>query len=190
MSDRVTGATPDPESLKALLKRLQGFPPKVRTGVRRELRQVGDETIAQQRAILAGPLPAGTTKTGFSHKIVHARRKGKFFLVKTNVYTDTDVKSPGRSTGMRAAISAGLRTRVVATPKRQSIEIKTTGPKVDGYNKAKFWNKRRFRHPVFGNKGRWVDQQGKPYFRAPVLAGRDDMVRRAESVLREASRKL
>ncbi|MCC2030614.1 hypothetical protein [Microbacterium allomyrinae] len=188
---KVTGAVPDPESLRDRLKSLREFPPKVRTGVRRELRAVGDEVIAEQRAILSGPLPSGTAKTGWRHKRVEKKSRGKgtgkFYLVKVNTYSDAAVRDGGRSTGMRDGIKAGLRTRVVTGKTRQGIEIKTTGPKVDGFNQAKVWNKRRFRHPVFGNKEKWADQKGQPYYRRPIMDGRDDLLRRTEEILNRAA---
>lgn len=185
---QVTGATPDPESLKRLLNKLREFPPAVRTPVRRELRALGAPVIAQQKAILDGPLPRGVRKTGFRHKLVHSKRKGKFYAVKVNIYTDTDVKRGGQSTGMRAGIKAGLKFRVTAGKTRQGVEFKTTGPKgEDGFNKAKFWQKRRFRHPVFGDRKHYIDQGGQPFFRAPVMEGRDQLLRATEEILTRAA---
>ncbi|ONI62623.1 hypothetical protein CSIV_14200 [Microbacterium sp. CSI-V] len=187
MTEQVTGAVPDPESLRHLLNKMREFPPAVRTPVRRELRALGAPVIAEQKALLDGPLPRGIRKTGFRHKVVHAKRKGKFYLVKTNVYAETDTAGRGQSTGLRAGIKAGLRFRVVAGKTRQGVEFKTTGPKEDGYNKAKFWQKRRFRHPAFGNRSRYVDQAGQPYFRSPVIAGRDQLLRGVEGILTRAA---
>ncbi|MGZ0067862.1 hypothetical protein [Microbacterium arborescens] len=188
MTEQATGAVPDPESLRRLLDSLKEFPPKIRTRVRRELRGLGDETIAEQKSILDRPLPTGTRKSGFTHRLVHSKRKGKFYLVKKNTYSDTDVKRGGRSTGLRDGVKSGLRLRVVAGKTRQGLEFKTTGPKgEDGFNKAKFWNKARFRHPVFGNTERYVDQKGQPYFRAPVMRGRDRLMRSAEEILQRGA---
>ncbi len=187
MTEQATGAVPDPESLRRLLEKLREFPPAVRTPVRRELRALGAPVIASQKALLDGPLPRGLRKTGFRHKVVHSRRKGKFYLVKTNVYAEQDVKRGGQSTGLRAGIKAGLRFRVVAGKTRQGVEFKTTGPKVDGYNKAKFWQKPRFRHSVFGDRSRYVDQAGQPFFRRPVIEGRDQLLRGVEGILTRAA---
>lgn len=184
----MTGATPDPESLKRLLTRLREFPPAVRTPVRRELRALGEPVISEQKAILDGPLPRGVRKTGYRHKLVHSKRKGKFYVVKANTYAETDVKRGGQSTGMRDGIKSGLRFRVVAGKTRQGVEFKTTGPKgADGFNKAKFWQKKRFRHPVFGDRKRYIDQGGQPFFRAPVMDGRDQLLRATEEILTRAA---
>lgn len=188
MTEQATGAVPDPESLRRLLSKLREFPPAVRTPVRRELRALGAPVIDAQKAILGGPLPRGLAKTGYRHKLVHSKRKGKFYAVKVNTYTEQDVKRGGRSTGMRAGIAAGLKFRVVAGKTRQGVEFKTTGPKgPDGFNKAKFWQKRRFRHPVFGNRRHYVDQAGQAFFRAPVLQGRDQLLRATEEILTRAA---
>lgn len=187
MTEQAAGAIPDPESLRRLLEKLREFPPAVRTPVRRELRSLGVPVIAAQKAALDGPLPRGLRKTGFRHKVVRAKRKGKFYLVKTNVYEDADVKRGGQSTGLRAGIKAGLRFRIVSGKTRQGIEFKTTGPKVDGYNKAKFWQKTRFRHPAFGDRSRYVDQAGQPFFRRPVFEGCEQLLRSVEDVLSRAA---
>lgn len=185
MSEQTSGAVPDAESLRRLLSGLKDLPPKVRTGTRRDLRGVGSDVIKEQRGILSGPLPSGTTKVGFTHKVVHARRKGKFFVVKKNLYEDAEVKRKRPSRGMRDKIAAGLRTRVATGARYQGIDIQTTGPRAGDpkFNQAKFWNKGRFRHPVFGNRAKYVDQKGQPYFFGPVIRGRDEMVRRAGEIL-------
>lgn len=181
--------------MKELLRGLKELPPKVRTGTRRELRSVGDDVISEQRAILSGPLPTGTQKIGWRNRLVRTSGRGRgknrtagFRLIKANVYADAAVKRGGRSSGMREGIKRGLKTRVVTGAKRQGIEIVTTGPKVGDpkFNQAKFWTKNRFRHPLFGNRDRFVDQKGQPYFHAPIYQGRDAMLRRAEQILTDA----
>lgn len=183
-----SGAEVDPGDLKQLLGKLRDLPPKVRTATRRELRSVGDDTIEAQKAILDGPLPQGVEKTGQRFEVRKTRTRDgvKFRTIRVNTYADVAVKQGG-SSGLREGIKAGLKLRVVTGKTRQGIELKTTGPKRDGYNAAKFWEAKHFRHPVFGRKT-YVDQAGQPYFRGPALAGRDEMVRRAEKILRDAVR--
>lgn len=65
-------------------------------------------------------------------------------------------------------ISAGLRTRVTAGKTRQSVSVKSTGPRVAGYNLAAVFEKRVIRHPVFGDTNAWVEQPGRPYFNPPI----------------------
>lgn len=181
-------AVPDPDSVARLLRTFREFAPKVRTPARRELRAVGDDVIAAQREILDGPLPEGVAKVGQTRALAYSRRQQKFYTIKRNVYGVATVKRPGRSTGLREGIKAGLKTRVVASAARQSIEVKTTGPKVDGFNTARFWNLERFRHPVFGRG--FVYQAGQPFFYGPARAGRDEMLRRAQGILERAAAQL
>lgn len=51
--------------------------------------------------------------------------------------------------------------------KREGVEVKTTGPRIGGSNMARVWQKKQFRHPVFGGTG-WAVQFGHPYFFGPV----------------------
>ncbi|MFA8415098.1 hypothetical protein ACEPTV_33165 [Burkholderia pseudomallei] len=73
--------------------------------------------------------------------------------------------------------------RVVTGQTRQGLDFRTQN------NKAPMstgWNAKRFRHPVFGNRDAWVYQAGQPYFFAPVIEGRNDVIRRATDILNNA----
>lgn len=171
-------------NIRAVLERLKEVSPKVARDVRRELRGTGDQIIARQREILAGPLPQGIVRTGSKIKLTTPTgRKG--YLRRVNTYAERDVVRPGRSTDLRKKISAGLTTSVVAGKTRQGIQIKTRGPRDAGYNMAKVWQSRMFRHPVF-NRDVWVDQQGQPFFWGPVIEGRDAMLDEATDILNNA----
>lgn len=174
---------PDPAQLRDLLKQFNELPPKVRTQSRRALRATGATIIAAQGAILDGPLPAGVAVTGKSFEFAVNKRTGKTFTRKINVYGEKQVSRPGRSSGLRAAIKAGLVTRVVTGQTRQSIEIKTQNSKAP---MSTGYNSRRFRHPVFGNKDQWAYQAGMPYFFPPIFEGRKQMIAEAIDILNNA----
>lgn len=178
-----TRAEADVEDLRALLKLFKGLPPKVRTGVRRDLRTVGDDVIAGQRAILSGPLPAGVEVAGKTRTLSYNKKTGKFFTRELNTYRDRDVKRPGRSSGLRERIKAALVTRVVTGKTRQGIDIRTQNSRAP---MSTGWNAARFKHPVFGNRKNWVHQAGQPYFFGPVFKGRADMIVRATAILNDA----
>lgn len=173
----------DSESIKKLLRDFRELPPKVKTGVRRELRTVGDDVIAEQRAILDGPLPAGVRVSGRSHVFAQNRKTGRMGLKRVNTFADAEVQRPGRSTGLRERIKEGLATRIVTGKTRQGIEIRTSNKTAE---MSTGWNAKRFRHPVFGNKNNWAYQAGQPYFHAPVKAGRDDIMAKAANILNDA----
>jgi hypothetical protein len=178
-----TRIKPDAASLRELLTHFKEIPPKVKTETRRALRGVGDDIIAGQRAILDGPLPAGITITGRSTVLRLNKKTGKYGLRTINKYGDQAVKRPGRSSGLREGIKAGLVTRVVTGESRQSIEIKTQNSKG---TMSTGWNSTKFKHPVFGKKNNWVLQAGQPYFFEPVFKGRDAMIANAIDILNNA----
>lgn len=87
-------------------------------------------------------------------------------------------------------IAAGLRTRVTAGTTRQSVSIKSTGPRVGGYNLAKVLEKRIIRHPVFGRADQWVEQPGRPYFNPPIKREYRDMRDRIENAVADTLRRI
>jgi len=90
------------------------------------------------------------------------------------------------ATGTRDEIASGLKTRVVAGKTRQGIDIKTTGPKRDGYNLARIFQSKTIRHPLFGSDT-WVEQPGRPYFFEPATSELRDLMRdRIQQVIAEA----
>lgn len=174
---------PDPAQLRELLKEFNTFDRRVKTPTRRALRGTGDNIIAEQRAILDGPLPRGVEVTGTVLRVVVNKRTNKIYTRKLNVYGEKDVANGGRSSGLRERIKAGLVTRVVTGISRQSIEIKTQNSKAP---MSTGWNAKRFRHPVFGNKERFVYQAGQPYFFDPIFRGRKQMIADAIDILNNA----
>ncbi len=93
------------------------------------------------------------------------------------------------ATGTRDQIASGLKTRIVAGKTRQGIDIKTTGPKRDGYNLARIFQSKEIRHPVYGADV-WVEQPGRPYFFKPATSELRDMMRdRIQQVIAEAVEK-
>lgn len=177
-----TQIKPDAAQLRALLQEFNDLPPKIKTETRRALRGTGDEVIAAQRAILDGPLPAGVAVAGQT-RLFQINKKGSVTILKRNTYEDREVQKPGRSSGLREGIKSGLVTRVVTGTTRQSIEIKTQNSKAP---MSTGWNAKRFRHPVFGNKEKFVYQAGQPYFFGPIFVGRADMIARAIDILNDA----
>lgn len=90
---------------------------------------------------------------------------------------------------VRSQIAAGLRTRVTAGTTRQSVSIVTNGPRVGGASLAKVFERRTFRHPVFG-RDEWVEQAGHPYFNQPVKEGFDDMRERLADTVDDTIRSI
>lgn len=183
------GGKTDPEfsftlpDLRSLFADLKSVGPKLATDVRRGLRRTGDDIIAKQRQILTGALPGPIRKTGSEIRMVYPTGRKPYLAIR-NVY-ETGEGSDGGVDDLRSKIRAGLKTGITSTANRSSIQIKTTGPRNDGYNMAKTWQSKRFRHPIFGMLG-WMDQQGQPYFWGPAYDGVDDMQHKVQRILDDA----
>lgn len=173
----------DASSVRGRFEKIREFSPKLARAVRRDLRRSGDEIIAEQRAVLAGPLPRGVTVRGQRTARWRNAKTGKWHTRRLNVYGEVDVKRTRRSRGMRRSISEGLRTRVVISEKRTSVTVRTTNAKKTGSN---FWQAKRFRHPTFGDREQMQYQAGQPFFWAPAFRGADRMARRIDTSLDQA----
>lgn len=179
----------DAPDLRSLLQHLRDADPQLATALRRQLRESGDAIIAEQRQILSGAKPGGIRKSGSRLRLVRPRNGRRPYFARRNVY-ETDEAKTGGVSNLRDQISSGLRTRVVAGKSRQSVSIKTTGPRAGGYNMAVVWQKAMFRHPVFGSSDAWVYQQGQPYFFEPIRNQYDTVRDRIAGAVDEALRRI
>lgn len=162
----ITIAAPN---IREALAKAKEIGPAVQRNLRRNLRGVGDDIIADQRAILSGAKPGNAKKSGIRVKRVQAKGGRKAYLRTVNTYK-AEAAGRSRSTGMRNAIKASLKTRVVAGATRSGISIRAD-KSVAGVM-VKGWNKKVLRHPVFGNKEQYVSQFGQPYWWEPIKRGR------------------
>lgn len=182
-------------NIRQILLDLKELDPKLARETRRKLRQSGDETISEMRAELSKPSPGVVTQ-----RIVRRSRRadgtGQMRYRLQGVVT-TGARGSGRR-GSRAAIAAGLKTRVVMGQSRQSIRITGAG---DPF--ARSYNMTSWRHPVFLvgrergaragidagelRKGAaWVEQGGVPYFGDVILRNRKNIQERVEEAMTAA----
>jgi len=160
----------EPVNLREILTEIRAVDPKLANNLRREWRRAGDEILAAQRAALAKRPP----KVGGSSKqlrLIRPRGRRKPYLAFRRIYKEGDTRASGESQ-LRAKIAGGLRVRTIASTRRQAIEFTSSGPRKGGANMARVFEKRLFRHPVFGRPDEWVPQFGQPYFFEPIT---DDM---------------
>lgn len=155
-------------NIREALAKAKEIGPKVQRNLRRNLRGVGDDIIADQRAILSGAKPGNAHKAGLRVKRIQAKGGRKAYLRTVNVYK-AEAAGRDRTTGMRKAVKASLKTRVVAGATRSGITVRAD--KSVGGVMVKGWNKRTLRHPVFGNKEQFVTQFGQPYWWEPIKRG-------------------
>ena len=69
-------------------------------------------------------------------------------------------------------------------------KITTGSSKLAAENKGllNVYNKKTFRHPVFGDKENWVEQQGRPYFGSVIQKALDRaLVEEVRAALDEAA---
>jgi hypothetical protein len=89
----------------------------------------------------------------------------------------------------RDEIAAKLRTKISAGKTRQGIGITTGGPRKGGASLAKVFERKSFRHPVFGT-GQWAEQAGYPFFNKAVRDGADRMRERIDASIDDVIRRI
>lgn len=175
----------DTSNVRDVVAAVKEFSPALARRLRKDLRSTGDEIIAGQKAILAGPLPGSIAVTGRRTRLVTPSDGRRPYLRTVNVYEERERTARDRKKGMRRKIAAGLKTRVVTGKTRQGVSVRTTrsisGPM------ANTWQAKRFRHPVFSHAGStFVDQAGQPYFWGPAVAGRERAAQQIEAAITAA----
>ena len=70
----------------------------------------------------------------------------------------------------RAALIAATKVSVSFSRRAAGAKIVTGSSKLSAAHKGllNVYNKKSFRHPVYGNKAVWVEQQGRPYFGSAI----------------------
>ncbi|MEV7394349.1 hypothetical protein [Streptomyces sp. NPDC091215] len=72
-----------------------------------------------------------------------------------------------RPDGLRGALSRATRLEVKTAGRQAGVAIRVDGRKMPAHMKSlpsMVEGKKRWRHPVFGNRDVWVDQAAEPYF--------------------------
>lgn len=69
--------------------------------------------------------------------------------------------------GLRGALSKAVKLEVKTTGRQAGVAIRVDGRKMPSHMKSlpsMVEGKKRWRHPVFGNRENWVNQPSEPYF--------------------------
>jgi hypothetical protein len=107
--------------------------------------------------------------------------------------TDVRRRLMGRTfhhdTGLASGLAAGTKVSIRTGANTAGVSIVTTGTKLPAGKQpmVRAYNKRTFRHPVFGNRNVWVTQRGRPYFGAVLDERKSSMLQAMEAALREAA---
>lgn len=164
---RISISTKGAEEFRALAKRLREAGRKdlrkeLRTKINEAGRPVLDEVRAAVRALPVSGGRGGGTKQRLS--FLEERSKGSKRKAVTSVRAERNRR---RRAGLRASIASATKlqitakgVRFVVNSNRLPVDQRTLPRHLDS---PKGW-----RHPVFGDRDKWVHQHGKPYFGATI----------------------
>lgn len=172
----------DTSNVRDVLAAAKEFNPKLARALRKRLRGVGDDIIAEQKQILFGTLPGSIAPVGKRTRLIVPKDGRRPFLRRVNVYEERERTARDRNKGMRRRIATGLKTRVVAGKTRQGVQVRTD--RRIGGEMSQAWQSRIFRHPSFGRQP-YISQRGQQYFWGPAVAGRDAAAQRVDEAIAE-----
>lgn len=135
--------------------------------IRRNIRDAAKPAVDDVKREVQKPPPGG------------GRRSAKVRTVK---------RGKESTTNLRAALAAGTSLKITARARGGTVTITTDARRLPENRRAmvRAYNKRSFRHPLFGDTEHWYAQQGNPYF-GPVILRHEDRLREAvEAALAEA----
>lgn len=94
---------------------------------------------------------------------------------------------------LRTTIASRIRVAVRGTGARAGVRVSVgRTPQIRGFRNApKRLNREDFRHPVFGNREKWVTQRGAPgWFDDPLRERRDEMRAAVERAVEDMSQRI
>jgi hypothetical protein len=155
-----TGYHADTTEFKRLFARSSQVEPKLRAALRKNIRGAANEAARAVKSELQQP--GGTQSSHPKH------------------------------TGLRARIAAGVQVKVM-TGARAGVTIvaSSRAMKADEATLVRAWEASGgWRHPVFGDRGAWATQKGRPYFRHTITARQNAVRAAVEAAMREAAESL
>jgi hypothetical protein len=159
----------DTSEFRALNDRLKQADKKVARQMRKVLKAAADDAVKAVQDAASAPPP---------EKVATRSRLGRRRKVSTRT----------RSRGMRKALARAT----VASLTKTNLTVRTSQRRMpDGMGPmVKAWNSRRFRHPVFGNRDKWVDQNGAAYFTEGIRESRDTIPRNLAAAMERVKNEL
>ncbi len=94
-------------------------------------------------------------------------------------------------TGVRAALAAGVKASIRSGVKTEGVRV-TVRPKLPAGHEGMelIYMKDRLRHPVFGNRDKWVGQETADYFYGPLRKNRPAYQAAIVAAVEEASQQI
>jgi hypothetical protein len=150
--------TVDTKDFRTLFARSSKVEPKLRTALRRRIRDAAKGVAEDVKAEALKPGEGVGTKAGWTPRIV-------------------------RTTGLRQNIAGAVKVGILTGNARSGVRITTNAPLAGAWQARRGW-----RHPVFDDRDTWVQQKGRPdYFYGTVWDGRDQVKSAVESAMQEAA---
>jgi hypothetical protein len=150
--------TVDTRDFRELFARSSKVEPKLRTALRRRIRDAAKGVAEDVKAEALKPGEGVGTKAGWTPRIV-------------------------RTTGLRQNIAGAVKVGILTGNSRSGVRITTNAPLAGAWQARRGW-----RHPVFGDRDTWVQQKGRPdFFYGTVWAGRDRVKAAVEEAMKEAA---
>ena len=171
--------TVDTRDFRELFARSSQVEPKLRTALRRRIRDAAKGVAEDVKAEALQPGEGVGTKDGWTPRLVRTKKGTRVRLERRYAYA----AGRGRSTGLRRGIAAAVRVGILTGNARSGVRITTNAPLAGAWQARRGW-----RHPVFGDRDAWVQQRGRPdYFYGTVWDGRERVRSAVEGAMQEAA---
>lgn len=185
-------------------------------GLRRDVKPV---TAEVQETVRSSPAQGGSTRSmaarqraghGWSRSRalspeaalarIGRRKRGTVAANLQQAITDEIVKA-GKSKMAKATRQSGLRETIARATGASVSAAAESGVNAVWRTKSrylppsqkklpKYWNNGQWRHPVFGNRDRWVTQRGRPYFDVVIRQHSEDLKRTVVAAMEETAKKI
>lgn len=171
--------TVDTKDFRVLFARSSQVEPKLRTALRRRIRDAAKGVAEDVKAEALKPGEGVGTKDGWTPRIVRTKKGTRVRMERRYAYS----AGRGRSTGLRQNIAGAVKVGILTGNARSGVRITTNAPLAGAWQARRGW-----RHPVFGDREAWVQQKGRPdYFYGTVWGGRDRVKTAVEAAMKDAA---
>ena len=186
----------DASELKALIVRLKDVENKrIKAAIRKSLKDSAKPAVDSVKAKVLEGGDSGKGRISHYRKVKIRSTTNRLAIVdgKATKVRETTVRESIRRDRMssRQAIAKGVSASLTQSANGATVRI-VASPRFlrarKGFLKA--YNLRSFRHPTFGNRNEWREQQGNPYFGEALVQHREAIIRRLRDAMDEATKNL
>lgn len=177
------------DRLRQLAQRLRDADKTIRRELTTQLRQaVKPVTREVQDTVRSGSSHStsrgkGAARERAAHTLSRSRAKNTARKAATAEKNSGLRQSIARATG--ASVSGAKDSGVNAVWRVRASKMPKSQAKL-----PKYWNKGSWRHPVFGNRNKWVTQTGAPFFDRVISAHREDLQKSVVAAMEQTAQKV